>query len=74
MLNKPNPKLDSILSDINAKTGLRNSSNVVAEKKQEIFNLLKTEIAEGIDDEQKLEQLKMKLEEKKALFEKNLGL
>jgi hypothetical protein len=46
---------------------------VVAEKKQEIFNLLKTEIAEGNDDETKLLALKIKLIEKKQLFEKNLG-
>jgi hypothetical protein len=41
MLNKSNPNLDSILSDINAKTTLRDSADVIAEKKQEIFNVLK---------------------------------
>lgn len=74
MLNKPTPHLDDIISKINAASDLSSSADIIAERKQEIFKLLKNEIVEGVDDEQKLQQLQEKLNEKKELFEKDLGL
>lgn len=67
------PNLDDIDAKITSARDLKNSAEVIAESKKQIFDILKTEIAEGVDDESLLKTLKEKLNIKKDVFEKELG-
>jgi hypothetical protein len=68
------PHLDDIDIKINAAAGLQNFADVIAESKKQIFDILQTELAEGIADEALLKGLQEKLHKKKDVFEKDLGL
>ena len=67
------PNLDEIEKKISSASTLKDSTDVIAETKNQIFQILQNEIAEESSDETLLKNLRDKLNVKKDLFEKDLG-
>ena len=70
-LNNPT-QLQDLINRITL-TNTLDSAEVTAKTRADLFGLLGAEIAEGIDDQTKLQTLITKLNDKKTLFETNLG-